>query len=56
MNPGVTMPLKVTFTPNKRGVREAGRSNAVYRDLERRADRVEQLAQQIYAPHRKIGD
>ncbi len=48
--------VKVTFTPNRRGVREAGRSEGVYRDLERRADRVIELAQAAYAPHAKSGD
>ena len=50
------MPVKVTFRPNRAGVRAAGNSEGVYRELERRVDRVEALAQQIYAPHRKSGD
>lgn len=48
--------VKVTFRPNSRGVRAAGRSNGVYRELERRADRVIGKAQQIYAPHAKTGE
>jgi hypothetical protein len=48
--------VKVTFRPNQRGVRAAGNSNGVYRDLERRADKVIDLALEIYAPHRKTGD
>ncbi len=50
------MPVKITFRPNRAGVAAAGRSNGVYRELERRADRVETLAQALYAPHRKSGD
>lgn len=50
------MPVKVTFRPNHAGVRAAGRSEGVYRELERRADRVLDLAQEIYAPHRKTGE
>ncbi len=47
--------VKVTFRPNSRGVAAAGRSNGVYRELEKRADRVIALAQTIYAPHAKTG-
>ncbi|GAA0494777.1 hypothetical protein Ade02nite_19740 [Paractinoplanes deccanensis] len=47
---------KATFRANGRGMRAAGRSEGVYRDLERRADRVIDLALEIYAPHRKTGD
>lgn len=50
------MTVKVTFRPNRAGVRAAGNSNSVYRELERRADRVEQLALAAYEPHRKSGD
>ena len=50
------MPVKVTFRPNSRGIRHAGQSEAVYRNLERRLDRVERAAQDIYAPHRVTGD
>lgn len=39
--------VKVTFRPNRAGVNAAGRSNAVYRELERRADKVIALAQAI---------
>jgi hypothetical protein len=48
--------MKVTFKPNRRGIREAGRSESVYRELEGRADNVIRLAQAIYEPHRKSGD
>lgn len=50
------MPVKVTFRPNRAGIAAAGRSEGVYRELERRADRVIALAQGIYAPHRKTGE
>lgn len=50
------MPVKVTFRPNRAGINAAGRSESVYRELERRADRVEQLALALYQPHRKTGD
>ncbi len=50
------MKVKVTFKPSQRGVRAAGRSNSVYRELERKADRVISLAQAAYAPHAKTGD
>ncbi len=39
------MPVKVTFKANGAGVRAAGRSESVYRELERRGQRVIQLAQ-----------
>ncbi|MGX6605661.1 HK97 gp10 family phage protein [Micromonosporaceae bacterium Da 78-11] len=39
------MPVKVTFRPNRAGVTAAGRSESVYRELERRANRVIALAQ-----------
>lgn len=39
------MPVKVTFRPNRAGIAAAGRSNGVYRELERRADRVIALAE-----------
>ena len=48
--------VKITFRPNRAGITAAGRSNTVYRDLERRAQRVEDLAVASYAPHRKSGD
>jgi hypothetical protein len=48
--------VKVTFRPNRSGMAAAGRSEGVYRELERRADRVEALAQALYAPHAKSGD
>ncbi len=50
------MTVKVTFRPNRRGVTAAGRSESVYRELERRAARVKQLALALYEPHRKTGD
>ena len=37
--------VKVTFRPNRGGVAAAGRSEGIYRELERRADRVINLAQ-----------
>lgn len=48
--------VRVTFRPNSRGVQAAGRSNAVYRELERRADKVIALARQYAAPHRDTGE
>ncbi|BAL87300.1 hypothetical protein AMIS_20800 [Actinoplanes missouriensis 431] len=48
--------VRVTFRPNTRGIREAGRSNSIYRELERRADRVIDLALEIYEPHKVSGD
>jgi len=48
--------VRVTFRPNGRGIRAAGNSEAVFRDLEHRADKVIDLAQAIYAPHAKTGD
>lgn len=39
------MTVKVTFRPNRSGVQAAGRSNAIYRELERRAQKVIALAQ-----------
>jgi hypothetical protein len=50
------MPVKVTFRPNRAGIKAAGSSNGVYRELERRADRVIALAQTLAAPHYKTGD
>ncbi len=50
------MPVKVTFRANGRGVRAVGNSEGVYRDLERRGDRVIDLATAAYEPHRKTGD
>lgn len=50
------MPVKVTFRPNRAGINAAGRSEGVHRDLERRAERVKQLALANYEPHRKTGD
>lgn len=47
---------KATFRANRAGVTAAGRSNGVYRELERRADKVIGLAQQLYAPHRRTGE
>lgn len=47
---------KVTFRANQAGIRAAGRSSGVYRELERKAAEVERLAQQLYAPHRKTGE
>ena len=52
----VSTRVKVTFRPNGRGIRQAGNSESIFRELERRADRVEALAQALYAPHRKTGD
>ncbi len=46
--------IKVTFTPNRRGVREAGRSESMYRELERRGQQVIDRAQ-LTAPV-KSGD
>ena len=49
------MRYKVTFRVDRGGVRAAGRSESVYRELERRADRVIDLARDIYEPHRITG-
>ncbi len=48
--------VKVTFRPNRQGQAALGNSNGIYRELERRADRVIALAQAAYAPHAKTGD
>jgi hypothetical protein len=50
------MPVKVTFRPNRAGVAAAGRSNGVYRELERRADRVIAAARLAAAGHRVTGE
>lgn len=34
------MPIKATFKPDRSGIRRAAHSEGVYRELERRADRV----------------
>jgi Bacteriophage HK97-gp10, putative tail-component len=39
------MPVKITFTPNRSGQAAFGRSEGVYRELERRAQKVIDLAQ-----------
>lgn len=38
------MPYKVTFRPNRAGIARAGNSEGVFRDLDRRADRVIAIA------------
>jgi hypothetical protein len=48
--------VRVTFRPNNRSIRSIGSSNSVYRELEKRADRVILLARQIAAPHRDTGE
>lgn len=48
--------VKVTFRPNRAGVRAAGNSNAIYRELERRAEKAKSLALALYAPHEKTGE
>ncbi|WP_250029802.1 hypothetical protein [Paractinoplanes maris] len=48
--------VKVTFRENKRGIQRAGNSEGAFRELDRRADRVIDLALAIYEPHRKTGD
>lgn len=50
------MPYKVTFRPNRAGIAAAGRSEAVYRNLERRADKVIALARQEAASHYITGE
>lgn len=50
------MPYKVTFRPNRAGQTAAGNSERVYRDLERRADRVIALARAAAAEHYVTGD
>lgn len=39
------MPVTVTFRPNRAGIAAAGRSETVYRELERRAQRVKAFAE-----------
>lgn len=48
--------VKATFRANRGGINAAGRSENVYRVLERKADKVEALARQLYAPHRRTGE
>lgn len=48
--------VKLTFRAKGRGPKAAGSSNGVYRELERRADRVIGKALEIYAPHAKTGE
>ncbi|MET0416058.1 MAG: hypothetical protein ABW022_08560 [Actinoplanes sp.] len=48
--------VKVTFRPNRAGIQRAGNSEAAFRDLDRRGDRVIDLTLALYAPHRKTGD
>lgn len=48
--------VKVTFRANKAGQAKFGSSNGVYRELERRADRVKAEALALYEPHRKSGE
>lgn len=50
------MSVKVTVRINRGGVTAAGRSNGVYRELERRADRVKTVARGLAAPHYKTGE
>jgi hypothetical protein len=52
---GGAMTVKVTFRPNRAGIAASGRSEGVYRELERRAKKVETLALAAYEPHRKTG-
>lgn len=47
--------VKVTFRPNRAGINAAGRSEGIYRALERRAEKVKALALAAYEPHRKTG-
>lgn len=48
--------VKVTFRPNRAGIAAAGRSEGIYRALERRAEKVKALALAAYAPHAKSGE
>ncbi len=48
--------VKATFRENRRGIQRAGNSEGAYRGLERRADKVIDLALELYAPHAKSGD
>lgn len=50
------MPVKVTFRPNRAGITAAGRSEGVHRELERRANRIKNVARGLAAPHYKTGD
>ena len=47
--------VRATFRPNRAGIAAAGRSEGIYRELERRAEKVERLALALYEPHRKTG-
>ncbi len=40
----MVVPVKVTFRPNRSGITAAGRSEGIYRELERRANKVIDLA------------
>jgi hypothetical protein len=48
--------VRATFRPRTGGVREAGRSESIYRELERRAGRVKNVARGFAAPHYKTGE
>ncbi len=50
------MSVKVTFRANRNGQRALGNSNAVYRELERRAEKVIALARASAAGHRVTGE
>src|SRR4051812_12972429 len=52
---GVAMPVKATFRPKRASVNAAGRSEAVYRELERRAGKAKRLTLALYEAHRKTG-
>ncbi len=48
--------VKVTFKSNRAGQAKFGRSEGVYRELERRGEKAKALALALYEPHRKTGD
>ncbi|WP_433730995.1 hypothetical protein ACQP2Y_21550 [Actinoplanes sp. CA-051413] len=50
------MTVKATFRPNRASVAAAGRSEGVYRELERRAAKAERLTLALYEAHRKTGE
>lgn len=50
------MTVKVTFRPKRANVQAAGRSEGVYRELERRTAKAERLTLALYEAHRKTGE
>ncbi len=48
--------VKVSFKSNRAGQAKFGRSEGVYRELERRGEKTKALALALYEPPRKTGD